>query len=253
MQPNSNDPYYYLGPDFYSNQTIDYGAMEEIGGFQTNDPTAEDFHSEFQPSYHMINSESEWLRAIEDWPPGPSGSTSGPSEPVAGPSDLIASTDLPTQPVLAAPRPFTSVVVDGVLDEDFIKYLESLQAPSLKFYVMDLSNVAWNFMFTQSVARMLTRSACEELITETCERQLSIDPAAWQLERGAHVMCILFFSFLIKMLSFPVEIEGWRYRIDRRPKTAEKISVPSTFTEKGFSDILCNIVGYFTVFSIQQD
>ena len=76
------------------------------------------------------------------------------SEPTSTQPDPIDNADLPgnwhpsINPSVAAPRPFTSVIVDGILDEQFIKYLNSLRAPALKLLVMDLSNIGWNYSFT---------------------------------------------------------------------------------------------------------
>ena len=196
---NSTDnPYYHPGP-FFGNPSVQ-GTMEEIGGVQTSNSTAEGFHSGSQSNNH--SSESDWINALEDWPPGAPGNMElVESEPTSTQSDPIDNADLPgnwhpgINPSVAAPRPFTSVIVDGVLDEQFIKYLDSLGAPALKLLVMDLSNVAWNYSFTHTIARMPSRLASDNLVTETCKRQLSIDPARL-LEEGVHIVCTLFFSFL---------------------------------------------------------
>ena len=196
------DSYYHQGP-FFENPSV-HGTMEGIGGVQTNNSTAEGFHSEFQSNSPAIHSasESDWINALEDWPPGAPGNIElEGSEPTSAQLDPINNADLPgnwhpgINPGVAAPRPFTSVIVDGVLDEQFIKYLDSLGAPALKLLVMDLSNVAWNYSFTHTIARMPTRLVSNNLVTETCERQLSIDPARL-LEEGMHIVYTLFFSFL---------------------------------------------------------
>ena len=78
-----------------------------------------------------------------------------------------------------------SVVVQQSLDLFIIGRLESLAAPNLVLFFMELINVSWNYSFTQPFSRMPTRAACEELIMTTCKRRTRTNPS-WYIEEGAY-------------------------------------------------------------------
>lgn len=86
---------------------------------------------------------------------------------------------------------FSSIRVDRAWDTHFMSHLESLNAPNLQLFFMDLANVTWNHTFTQLIARRPTWDVCERIITETCQRRLSSNPE-WELEEG---MCTVSFDW----------------------------------------------------------
>ena len=89
-----------------------------------------------------------------------------------------------------APELFSSIRVDGVFEEDLKEYLQHHlpNARQLHIFMMDLCNVAWNTMFSQSSGRWPTSELCERIIDQTCRRRCSNNPR-WELERGTIIPC----------------------------------------------------------------
>ena len=89
-----------------------------------------------------------------------------------------------------APELFSSIRVDGVFEEDLKEYLQRHlpNARQLHIFMMDLCNVAWNTMFSQSSGRWPTSELCERIIDQTCRRRRSNNPR-WELERGTIIPC----------------------------------------------------------------
>ena len=80
--------------------------------------------------------------------------------------------DTITQPIHLPPPPlgFPTVIVNQSLDPFIIDHLRMLVVPQVILLVMELSNVSCNFSFTISFSRTPTKTVCEELLIEACNR-----------------------------------------------------------------------------------
>ena len=106
------------------------------------------------------------------------------------PATTVQPTIHPHTFMAPAPELFSSIRVDGVFEEDLKEYLQRHlpNARQLHIFMMDLCNVAWNTMFSQSSGRWPTSELCERIIDQTCRRRRSNNPR-WELERGTIIPC----------------------------------------------------------------
>lgn len=118
----------------------------------------------------------------------------------------------PTMPLLPLIR------VDAAWDTHFMEHLESLDAPNLLNFFMDLGNITWSHVFTQPVARRPTQDVCEKIITETCQRQLSVNPEWTGLEEGTSIVYYLIGKCINCHVNFASTIHRGETPTRRAPK-----------------------------------
>lgn len=149
-------------------------------------------------SLHGADDESSEMGSpIEDLslvegPPAVGGLPAVEGPPAVENTLTVAPLDTIAQPAPPSSLRLPTIVVNRSLDRSIIQHLQSLGAPQVTLFVMELGNVCWNFSFTQSFSRNPTKAVCQQLITQACDRRTKANPS-WHLEVGAYCCARLFY------------------------------------------------------------